>query len=367
MFQWISSHFIPSEENQFQPKFLRLRVALLIVLMIGLLEGTYLVTTLVLIPRSDSFAAIFAAVLVDQTNRERSTESLGTLRTNTVLELAAKMKAEDMATKGYFSHNSPDGKTPWYWFEKAGYDYAAAGENLAVNFTDSKDVTEAWMRSPSHRANIMSGNYTEIGIATAQGTYKGRDAIFVVQEFGRPSLVARQIEEASSTAKALTNLITSATNPLAATVVTSNEPSTTVKQGDTAKKTAPLAQKQTTAPTSTTLVKNEPKSAVPTTTTVAGAGTEKLEVPPETFTTTSKETEMKPATKVEKLIASPRQITTAIYLVLAAILALALGLAIFIKIRIQHPHIIANGVLLLAIISSIIILNAALGFTQGVI
>ena len=48
-----------------------------------------------------------------------------------------------------------------------------AGENLAVNFSDSQDVTNAWMNSPEHRANILNGDFTQIGIATAQGTYKG--------------------------------------------------------------------------------------------------------------------------------------------------------------------------------------------------
>ena len=61
------------------------------------------------------------------------------------------MKAQDMATLGYFAHVSPDGKTPWYWIEKVGYDYQYAGENLAINFSDSKDVTNAWMASPLHK------------------------------------------------------------------------------------------------------------------------------------------------------------------------------------------------------------------------
>jgi hypothetical protein len=98
------------------------------------------------------------------------------------------MKAEDMAAKGYFAHESPEGLTPWYWFKEAGYQYAYAGENLAVHFTDSTAVVDAWLKSPAHRANVMNGNYTEIGIGTAKGTFEGVDTVFVVQLFGTPAL-----------------------------------------------------------------------------------------------------------------------------------------------------------------------------------
>jgi hypothetical protein len=136
---------------------------------------------------SDEMAAVIASVLVDLTNDDRQDEGLGTLTVNPVLVAAAQAKANDMAEKGYFAHNSPDGTTPWYWFKNAGYAYAYAGENLAVDFSDSKDVARAWMNSPTHRANVLGQNFTEIGIATAVGTYKGHTATFVVQMFGRPA------------------------------------------------------------------------------------------------------------------------------------------------------------------------------------
>lgn len=137
---------------------------------------------------SDNMAAVISAVMVDLTNHER--EKIGTLSVNPQLVAAAQAKADDMAEKGYFAHNSPDGTTSWQWFRDAGYSFAFAGENLAVDFTDSEDVVDAWMDSPTHRANIMDGRFTEIGIATAVGTYKGQKAIFVVQMFGTPAKVA---------------------------------------------------------------------------------------------------------------------------------------------------------------------------------
>lgn len=135
----------------------------------------------------DSLSAIYASVLVNLTNRDRVAANVSELKVNPLLEKAAQMKADDMASKSYFAHNTLDGKTPWYWFEQAGYEYIYAGENLAVNFEDSEDIETAWMNSKTHWLNIVNPKYTEIGIATSTGIYKGRQAIFVVQMFGTPS------------------------------------------------------------------------------------------------------------------------------------------------------------------------------------
>jgi len=135
----------------------------------------------------DSLSAIYASVLVNLTNKDRARENISELKVSPILEKAAQMKADDMASKGYFAHNTPEGLTPWYWFTLAGYKYAFAGENLAVNFEESEDVQTAWMNSRGHFLNIMNPKYTEIGIATSTGIYKGREAVFVVQMFGSPA------------------------------------------------------------------------------------------------------------------------------------------------------------------------------------
>lgn len=136
--------------------------------------------------RNSYLAAVASRVLVDLTNQERSQTSLASLTINPVLTQAAQAKAHDMATKGYFAHTSPEGITPWHWFSSVGYTYVYAGENLAINFSDSSEVDRAWMNSPAHRANIVNGNFTEIGIATEEGVYNGKQTTFVVQLFGRP-------------------------------------------------------------------------------------------------------------------------------------------------------------------------------------
>lgn len=143
---------------------------------------------------SPFIAAVISAVLVDLANDDRAARELNGLRINPKLVAAAQLKANDMAAKGYFSHTTPEGYDSWHWFRIVGYDYSYAGENLAVDFSESNDVERAWMSSPTHRDNILNGNYTEIGIATAKGVYKGRETIFVAQMFGRPS--AKEVAEA---------------------------------------------------------------------------------------------------------------------------------------------------------------------------
>ncbi len=139
---------------------------------------------------SGQMAAVITAALVDLTNQDRTQEDLGTLTINPLLVEAAQAKANDMAEKGYFAHTSPEGVEPWHWIKEAGYSFSYAGENLAVNFSDSEDVVAAWMDSPGHRANILSGKFTEIGIATAVGEYNGHKTTFVVQMFGTPKVAS---------------------------------------------------------------------------------------------------------------------------------------------------------------------------------
>lgn len=129
---------------------------------------------------------VINSVVIDVTNQERQKLGLGELKVNELLKKAAQSKADDMARKGYFSHQSPDGKTPWYWIDQTGYTYKAAGENLAVNFDYSRDVVSAWMNSPTHKANIVKAKYQEIGVGISEGFYQGRPTVFVVQMFGTP-------------------------------------------------------------------------------------------------------------------------------------------------------------------------------------
>lgn len=122
--------------------------------------------------------------IIQLVNQSRNNSGFESLIENEKLDKAAEEKAEDMIAKNYFSHNSPEGVTPWYWFDKNGYDYKYAGENLALGFSSAEDEHEAWMESPTHRKNILNPNYGEIGVAVKNGRIDGKFVIVAVQMFG---------------------------------------------------------------------------------------------------------------------------------------------------------------------------------------
>lgn len=177
---------IPHERNNFKPFLFTLSGIAAVVTLAILLQLAYLVHTRIVVTQTDFLASILPGVLATLTNDDRARAGLATLTQDAHLARAAQMKAEDMAAKGYFAHVDPEGRQPWYWLQQAGYEYTYAGENLAVNFTDSEDVQKAWMNSPTHHANIVKSEYTRIGIGAARGTYKGNDTTFVVQFFATP-------------------------------------------------------------------------------------------------------------------------------------------------------------------------------------
>lgn len=135
-----------------------------------------------------TFAADTASFTQDQivaaTNKARVAEGLSALTVDPELTKAAQMKADDMVANGYFAHFSPNGVTPWHWFDLAGYGYTEAGENLASGFTTTKGVMKGWMNSPTHKANIMGAQYEEIGVAFAKAEKNGKTVWYVVQMFG---------------------------------------------------------------------------------------------------------------------------------------------------------------------------------------
>lgn len=182
----LHDHVIPNARNNYHPHILGHRS---LVLLSGLLI-TVKIFTLSMLSAGPILPAYSSAITIENiislTNQSRQEYKLGTLRENSLLNAAAQTKANDMLKNSYFSHNTPEGKTPWDFITKAGYSYLMAGENLAVNFTEAENVETAWMNSPGHKANIVNKNFEEIGIGIAQGEYQGNTAIFVVQMFGVP-------------------------------------------------------------------------------------------------------------------------------------------------------------------------------------
>ncbi|MFP3122632.1 CAP domain-containing protein [Ectobacillus funiculus] len=104
------------------------------------------------------------ARVVELTNAERRKNGLRDLQVDNSLANVAQAKSNDMLSKNYFSHTSPTYGSPFDMMRSFGISYSYAGENIAKGQRSADEVVQAWMNSPGHRANILNGNYTHIGI-----------------------------------------------------------------------------------------------------------------------------------------------------------------------------------------------------------
>lgn len=149
----------------------------------------------------------FANDMLARINVDRQKNGRTALSWSVKLCESAKLKSEDMNNNNYFEHNSPSGVTPWYWIKKAGYDYAAVGENLALNYFTSESIHIALMNSPGHRANILNSDFTEIGFYYLGGVFKRNNAFFFVEHFASPmSTAPRYVCETNKANKNLKEL-----------------------------------------------------------------------------------------------------------------------------------------------------------------
>jgi hypothetical protein len=151
--------------------------------------------------------------VITLTNIDRTSQGLPALTENNKLAQAAMNKAHDMIENNYFAHTSPKGLTPWHWIDVEKYDYNYAGENLAMDFTAAEKMNNAWMASPTHRANIMNSKYKDIGIGIVQGVIDSHETTVVVETFGSGDKNPSQ-EEKVNTSKDNSQNISTASSEL---------------------------------------------------------------------------------------------------------------------------------------------------------
>lgn len=331
----LAGYFIPHKGNNHKPHLLEIGALIVFIALALGIEAAFLSEIAPQFTGSKYTAIVLPEALVTQTNEARADNSLQTLVTNEVLVDAAQRKANDMAEKGYFSHITPDGKEPWYWLAQAGYDFSAAGENLAVNFTESEDVTEAWLNSPGHRANILNGNYTEIGIATAKGVYKGKNTVFVVEFFGIPKTNSVAVAPARVTRPEVVVDFVPEAAPVASEINL---------EKDTEPQSAPVANPE--APVSVKVAESR----------VEGAETE---VEENVFNVLPPSVVMEnPSTNAR--VKDTTYFVTAILGAIGALIGVVLVLKVLVNIKVQHPATIAHALIALLIIGSCIALNLSL-------
>ena len=334
MFKWLKKYFIPHEHNEYQPHFLRHESIVITGFVIIVIQLAFLVQIFVVLDHSKFLGLVLPGVLTEQTNEEREDLGLAPLRENPLLVQAANLKAQDMAKNQYFAHNSPEGKTPWHWLREVGYSYQRAGENLAVNFYESGDITRAWMNSPTHKENIVKPNYTEIGIGIAQGVYQGRNTIFVAQFFGTPLAIANQEV------------------PTPTTPTTPATPEVLPEEA--------MAQEEPQVSGEEIVLTEKIKDLDAVQTIILG---EEAIIELEEIDLGSNSVQ----TFLSKIAMSPHQSTAYAYGAIALVVIFALALALFIRSEIRHPKMIAKGFALLAVIVVLSALNIKVFYSNTLV
>lgn len=195
-------------------------VPMLLIVALGLFIGNYQ-------PTSKNGVLSYATqmsidTLLTSTNDKRLANGKDNLKLNPELTRAAQAKANDMTSKNYWSHNTPDGKEPWVFVQQSGYDYQKAGENLAYGFNSSRETITGWMNSPSHRANLLDPDYSEVGFgfANAKDYNNTGPETVVVAMYGQP-LGAATAPSAEGTPQ-----LTAHVAPVNSTTPLTNEPKT---------------------------------------------------------------------------------------------------------------------------------------------
>ncbi|MDL2301693.1 CAP domain-containing protein [Lachnospiraceae bacterium OttesenSCG-928-D06] len=122
-------------------------------------------------PKEEVDSLSYAEQVVKLVNEEREKAGLSPVVLDESIESAALVRAKE--TEKSFSHTRPNGQSFSTALKEAGVNYRGAGENIAMGQKTPEEVMEGWMNSTGHRANILSKNYTKIGVGyyqNARGT-----------------------------------------------------------------------------------------------------------------------------------------------------------------------------------------------------
>lgn len=131
---------------------------------------------------SDEFALVNEVLA--RVNEARATQDLAPLRLDPLLSAVADEYACEMIEDDFLAHTSPKSRlTPGERLTSAGYIYYAMGENIAAGQSTADEVVRDWLASELHRANIMSPDWRDVGIAVRRG---GEYGWYWVQEFADP-------------------------------------------------------------------------------------------------------------------------------------------------------------------------------------
>jgi len=308
----------PSLTNDYQPKVFRAGAAHRLVLLVIALKVGSLVALLILYPSSGRSGGDIKQDIYRLINSYRQEQQVAPLLSDPYLDQVAWNKAQDMLKRNYFSHVTPDGRKPWQWLDSQNYDFSFMGENLAKDFLTAPAVLRAFQKSPSHDRNLLQAEFEDVGVAVVSGQLQGRKTNVMVIMFGA---TGDHLGSRSSAKRLGSKAVASAP---ATTSVASLKPND-----------------------STELTLN----IVPTPSTVLGQAVKKTSGqieeawPSDAFVPT--------ADTPVKILLWERIFLT----VLLAILVLLFAINLLVKIRIQRVSVIANGLVLVAVLALALTMN----------
>ena len=134
-----------------------------------------------------NFMAAVETAIFNKVNEERTKVGVSKLTYNATMQKYARIKSQDMGDNNYFSHEDLNGNLITTQMKNDGVSYKAWGENIAYisGVSDANALAEQfmtqWMNSSGHRANILSTNFSSIGV----GVYKIGNKVYATQEFYR--------------------------------------------------------------------------------------------------------------------------------------------------------------------------------------
>jgi uncharacterized protein YkwD len=161
------------KDHSLRRDFKKALAGLFLILLAGLFacahEAVSVVTSPVVSAQEASSPPGFERQLARLVNEERGRHRLAPLSFSPLLARTAEEHSRDMARNRFFSHNSPDGRGTEARINRAGYRWWAFGENIGCGQDAPEKIMAAWMKSSSHRENILSPAYSEIGIGFFRG------------------------------------------------------------------------------------------------------------------------------------------------------------------------------------------------------
>jgi uncharacterized protein YkwD len=135
---------------------------------------------------TDLMNAINAARATARTCGSQSYAATTPLAWNDKLLAAAAAHSQDMAQNNYFAHSSQNGTTFDKRITSAGYNWSAAGENIAAGYRTVSDVMQGWLKSEGHCQNIMSPGFKEVGVACVKGAASSAFSSYWTMDLAAP-------------------------------------------------------------------------------------------------------------------------------------------------------------------------------------